>query len=57
MKYCVSGKGKGASKMADQVVTKILIVRNPAFSEKVKRPSTFMTEDKNKTVTIRRLNA
>lgn len=36
---------------------KILIVRNPAFSEKVKRPSTFMTEDKNKTVTIRRLNA
>ena len=24
MKYCVSGKGKGASKMADQVVTKML---------------------------------
>ena len=24
MKYCVFGKGKGASKMADQVVTKML---------------------------------
>lgn len=36
---------------------KILIDRNPAFSERAKRPSTFMTEDKNKTVTIRRLKA
>lgn len=36
---------------------KILIERNPAFSERAKRPSTFMTEDKNKTVTIRRLKA
>ncbi len=36
---------------------KIWIDRNPAFSERAKRPSTFMTEDKNKTVTIRRLKA
>lgn len=36
---------------------KIVIIRNPAVSEKTKRPSTFMTEDKNKTVTIRRLKA
>ena len=36
---------------------KIWIDRNPAFSEREKRPSTFMTEDKNKTVTIRRLKA
>lgn len=36
---------------------KILIDRNPAFSERAKCPSTFMTEDKNKTVTIRRLKA
>ena len=34
---------------------KIVIIRNPAVSEKTKRPSTFMTEDKNKTVIIRRL--
>ena len=36
---------------------KIWIDRNPAFSERAKRPSTFMIEDKNKTVTIRRLKA
>ena len=35
----------------------ISIVRNPAISEKTKRPLTYMTEDKNKTVTIRRLKA
>lgn len=35
----------------------ISIVRNPAMSEKTKRPLTYMTEDKDKTVTIRRLKA
>lgn len=35
----------------------ISIVRNPAVSEKTKRPLTYMTEEKNKTVTIRRLKA
>lgn len=36
---------------------KVALVRNPAVSEKTKRPLTYMTEDKNKTVTIRRLKA
>lgn len=35
----------------------ISIVRIPAISEKNNRPLTYMTEDKNKTVTIRRLKA
>lgn len=34
---------------------KVEFVRNPAVSEKTKRPLIYMTEDKNKTVTIRRL--
>jgi len=34
---------------------KIWIERNPAFSERAKRPSTFMIEDKNKTVTIEKV--
>lgn len=35
----------------------IAIERNPSISPKTKRPYTYMTEDKNQTVTIRRIKA